>query len=391
MYLKPTTPEMIATQVAAVTRPTDSLAIIMVAEHSEIDIPALMEALNQQKIPFIGGIFPGVIVGNTRYESGIAVTFIPRFIKPVVIKNLHAASFSEEDFQSISDALSESKAQPTALVFVDGLTTNIELLLARMYRKLFNSVSYIGGGAGSLTLQQMPCVFDNDGFYQDAAIIALLGTTSQIGVRHGWNDLQGPYTATETKRNIVMKLDGKSAFEKYSEIIKRITGETLNKKNFFDIAKGFPLGLYYKGADRIVRDPITYTDDGGLVCVGEVPQNSVIHILQGAPKPLIMAANRATKEALGKHEKIDHVFVVDCISRVLFLKEQFGEELNSVRSALPVDSSPPIGVLSLGEIGSYGSGSPEFFNKTFVICTMQSFASKTEVESVSLIEQPVGA
>jgi hypothetical protein len=385
MYFKSTAPDLLAGQIASQPHPPDALAIILVAEHSELDIPALIAALNQHQLAFIGGIFPGVIYGNQRYESGAVVTFVPQFAAPILIPHLNQANFSEEDFAVVAEKLAQTEVHPTVLALVDGLTTNIELLLARMYRKLQNTVNYIGGGAGSLSLQQKPCLFDNNGFYQDAALIAFIGMTSQIGVRHGWRDLQGPFTARETKRNIVMKLDNEPAFKKYSEIVKRYTGQELTKKNFFEIAKGFPLGLYYQGADRIVRDPIAFTDDGGLVCVGEVPQGSLIHVLQGQLKLLVMAANRAAREAVGVHKKIDQVFVVDCISRVLFLQDQFAQELDTVLSALPTGHNMPVGILSLGEIGSYGAGAAEFFNKTIVICAMQLLA--LEPARVALMEQ----
>lgn len=347
------------------------MAAILVGDKTELHIPDLINALNQHHIPFVGGIFPGIIVGNQRYESGVAVTVIPMFHKPVVIKDLQGTSFSLDELNVLDKSVEESHGQATAFVLVDGLTTNIALFLSRLFNRYANKVKYIGGGAGSLSFERKAYVFDNGGMYQDAAIVALLKMQSHIGVRHGWRDLRGPFRATRTNRNVVLELNGEPAFKKYSGIVNLISKKTLNKDNFFDIAKEFPLGLYFKGVDRIVRDPITFTDEGGLVCVGEVRENSLVYILRGHNKELIYEAGRATRDAVGKEAHVDQCFVVDCISRVLFLQEHFVEELNNVLSALPAGTPEPVGMLTLGEIGSYSTGSVEFFNKTIVICAMR--------------------
>jgi hypothetical protein len=375
MFFQSYEPDHIVKQIKSMTQASDALAVIMVGEKTEIDLPAFIQALNQQQINFVGGVFPGVIVGNKRYEAGIAVTTMPALGKPVIIKGLNHSDFSLDAIGSLTPLLPETEEQLTALVLVDGLTTNIELMLTRLFKKLNNRVTYIGGGAGSLSFQQKPCVFDNEGVYQDAAVVALLNVHSKIGVRHGWRDLRGPFIASHTNRNVVLKLNNQPAFKKYSEIVKLVTGKVLNQENFFDIAKGFPLGLFYKGIDRIVRDPITFTEDGGLVCVGLVPEHSLVYILTGNNESLISHAKRATTEALSNQKKIDQCFVVDCISRVLYLQDQFSQELSGVLSALPADSSEPIGILTLGEIGSYATGSVEFFNKTIVVCAMQHLSS----------------
>jgi hypothetical protein len=372
MYIQATNVVSVAAQIAQLTSNRNDVAVIFIGEKTDINVPALLVALNQQNVSFLGGIFPGVVVGRKNYESGIAVDVIPALAKPVLIKNIQETSFSVEMLNPLVRLQNEAKAKSTLLVLVDGLTTNIGLMLSRIFGKFKKTVSYIGGGAGSLTLKQTPCVFDNSGIYQDAAVVALLKVQSQIGVRHGWHDMRGPFIANRTNRNVVLQLNHEPAIKKYREIMQLVTRQILTKENFFEIAKGYPLGLNYQGFDRIVRDPIAFTDEGGLVCVGEVPENSQVYILKGNNRSLILDANRATREALVNRKALDHFLIVDCISRVLFLQDHFSEELDTVQTALPGGFGDPVGILSLGEIASYGNGSVEFFNKTFVACAMQN-------------------
>ena len=63
--------------------------------------------------------------------------------------------------------------------------------------------------------------------------------------------------------------------------------------------------------------------------------------------------------------------MVDCITRPSALGDRFSEELEAIRNQLEVNNEEqePFGILSLGEISSYGDGLLEFFNKTIVVGT----------------------
>lgn len=367
MYIKDGTIESIVDEIKQIPRTEDDTILMLVGEHTTINIEQLLDALRQQEIPVAGGIFPGIIHGNQKYETGIVATALPMIFKPTVVNGLDTT-----DFAVSKPLFDRNSNRYTALILVDGLTNYIATFLDKLFRQFDNSISYIGGGAGSLSFEQKPCVFDSHGIYQDTAIILWVKATTRLGVRHGWKNAKGPHIATRTKGNIVYELDRKPAFEFYNNFITMKTHQSLTHENFFSIAKQYPLGIYHPGVDRIVRDPITFTDDGGLVCVGEVPQNSLVYILHGEKQHLIADARRAAFEAVENLRGCQHNFIVDCISRVLFLEDDFSKELDAVSEALPENSSTPFGVLSLGEIGTYGTGRVEFFNKTMVVGALKA-------------------
>ena len=362
MYIEDIDLKAVVEQIKRLPRQDSDTVLMLMGEHSTIDIHKLMEMLNSAQIPYAGAIFPGVIYGDKKYDKGIVVSVIPTVIQPSIVEGLN-----EYDFKLMLPQLDMEGQEYTALILVDGLTKYIAQLLEKLSHQLDHNVSFIGGGAGSLSFEQKPCVFDNRGIYQDTAMILWIKASSQLGVRHGWQHLRGPHTATQTDGTIVCEIDGKPAFDFYRQIIETRTGKTLNHDNFFDIAKEYPLGIYHPGVDRIVRDPITFTDDGALVCVGEVPERSMVYILRGNKQSLINHARRATHEALENSQDVSHYFIVDCISRVLYLEDDFSKELSAVSETLENDATTPFGVLSLGEIATYGTGRVEFFNKTFVV------------------------
>jgi hypothetical protein len=102
------------------------------------------------------------------------------------------------------------------------------------------------------------------------------------------------------------------------------------------------------------------------VCVGEVPVGSFVHILEGQAAQIVAAsrtANARAADALAPSRTPQLRFVVDCISRTLFLGEGFSAELE----ALDDGRIPLIGVLTLGEIANSGRDFLELYNKTVVV------------------------
>ena len=112
-------------------------------------------------------------------------------------------------------------------------------------------------------------------------------------------------------------------------------------------------------------------EDGALTCVGEVPEEAYVNILSGNVPSLISAAVKALaigREAFKGPTVNQMTFFIDCISRVLFLEDDFDQELNAVFDG----STPLIGALTLGEIANSGQDYLEFYNKTAVIGVLEA-------------------
>jgi len=147
------------------------------------------------------------------------------------------------------------------------------------------------------------------------------------------------------------------------------SGKTFTADNFFSIAKGYPFGINKLGGEVVVRDPLTTDGRKGLICVGEVPTGSFVHLLNGTPDTLIAAALKARQLAeetccKSESEKAPVLFI-DCISRVLFLEEQITEEL-----AVVAGKGELFGAMTLGEIANNGRDYLEFYNKTSVVALL---------------------
>jgi hypothetical protein len=320
------------------------------------------------EVPIFGGIFPAIIYEKEKLDRGTIVVGLSSHVEIASIDRLsdHTADYITQ----IDSKIKEFDQINTIFVFVDGFSKCISSFISSMFSVFGLECNYIGGGGGSLSMVQKPCVFTNEGLIQDGAVIALLKPTSGIGVSHGWKSISGPYRVTEADHNIIKSLDWEPAFEVYQRIILEHSGMQILKDKFFDIAKAYPFGIAKLGAERIVRDPLMLLDDETIMCVGEVPEGSFVDVLNGDADSLIASAGRARQlslEAFNKQKNPGVVFFIDCISRVLFLEDKFSQEINAVWSA----DQPLVGACTIGEIANSGSDYLEFYNKTSVVAILE--------------------
>jgi len=338
-------------------------ALISIAEATAIDIEELIAKLNKNGIKFMGGIFPKVIHGNSILDEGIVINTLQNIESLFLVRNVSSKNFS------IPEINFEADQDYSLFTYVDGLTSNISNYLEELYASYGMQTNYFGGGAGSLSLEQKPCVFCNDGFFEDAAVACVMKMKSSIGVKHGWNKVDGPFIVTKAEGNVIKEINWKNPFEVYKTVVENHSGQTFTEANFFDIAKGYPFGIIKSDAEYIVRDPLMVNDNNELVCVGELEDNMLVDILNGDVDSLISASTQATKECMDKAQHPKKAIIIDCISRILFLENEFDTELSSITDTIS-SQYPDLsigGALTLGEISSYGEGFLEFYNKTVVI------------------------
>lgn len=337
-------------------------AIIFIAENSTFSVEAFLKKLKESNLKFFGGIFPKIVAYDKLYDEGVIVNFVENELICFETLNLDTKDFS------IPLVSLETDQEYCTFTLVDGLTSNISNYLSELYRNFGNKTYYFGGGAGSLTLQQQPCVFTEEGFFMNAAVTIIFETKIGIGVKHGWQKIDGPYVATKTEKNVIKQLNWTNAFDVYQASIQKDANQLIDSTNFFDIAKGYPFGIVKENSEFVVRDPIATNEKGELICVGEVPENTVLDILKGYNNELINSAQEAAEIALKKNNQPELAIIIDCISRVLFLQEEFSEELKKTTQIIHNTNKKAAiyGMLTLGEISSYNEYL-EFFNKTIVI------------------------
>ncbi len=318
--------------------------------------------------PLWGGIFPAIINNKEKLESGYIILGINA---EIYLKTIPRISNLDTVFdKELEDFFEQSGSIQTVAVIVDGYSQRITSLLDSLFLNLGLDYNFIGGGAGSLTMKHKPCIFSNQGLLKDSAIIVGLNLECSIAVQHGWESIAGPFKITESDRNIVHSIDYKGAFDIYKKIVDEHSGKDLTEDNFFEIAKAYPFGVHKLGSEKVVRDPL-YCKSGELHTVGELPEGTFFDILHGKKDSLINAANyiRQQINLTDKTHSDSFEIFFDCISRVLFLEEDFIHELEAVNE----EETPLFGALSIGEIANNKKDYLEFYNKTAVLARLKKY------------------
>lgn len=322
-------------------------------------------------VPVFGGIYPKLIFKNQLMEQGCIIIGFEQIVEINLITKLSTLVTDEQLEQVIDQALlahTPITNNCSFLMFYDSLINNVEDFIDYLFECLDYQVGIIGGGAGNLEFKQKPCIFTNQGLVFDAIQLVNLQKKITTAATHGWQILQGPFLVSEAEKQNIISLDYQPASNLYKASIESSSEYRFNEDNFFEIAKNFPLGIERINSKLVVRDPILI-NQGNIQCVGNIPVNSMVYLLQGSVDSLLSSAEQA---AIMVNKKIDDndfsaTMVFDCISRVLYLEDNFSKELNLI--AKHCKEQTLFGVLSFGEIVNSESGAIRLLNKSTVIGT----------------------
>lgn len=345
---------------------TNSL-LILASDSDNWDPDKVDRLLRSLKVPVFGGVFPCLIFEGKQHKQGTLVVGLDFTPEIVMVENL-SQSKESIDQQLAENALTIANAAHL-ITIVDGLTENIERLTEELYAITGKNSTVIGCGAGSIDFVQRPCLFTNNGMIFDAALIAVIPIPFNFGLSHGWEVLEGPFLVTKSEGATLETLNYSPAFEVYKEHVEKNSRLTFAEHEYFELAKTYPLGIENIEGEILVRDPVV-VEGNSLVCVGEVPENSIIYLLKGTPSNLIAAAGEAAKVACDTRGVVEEerlsVVLFDCISRSLFLEKDFDKELESIKENLD-GVSDIFGALTVGEIANSKHGPIEWLNRSTVV------------------------
>jgi hypothetical protein len=333
--------------------------MVCVTDKSCDSVITLIDELNTLDLPFFGGIFPEIIVENQRKQEGFLIIPFHFKVDNYVVKLEDEAEIGNQ-VEFICDNIGQYAN--TTWIYVDCFSSNKTILIESLYQNLGYTFTYVGGGAGSLSFEQIPAVFNNTGIYKNAAVLAFADTHLSLGVAHGWSPISDKLKVTKTNGNNIISFDWKPAVEVYTSIVEKHAKSKFDNKGFFELAKSYPLGMVKVGGDIIVRDPIMIKDNE-LVIVDRVNEGEFVQILNGDMNSLLAGAKNAQFLAHG-YQNNKNVFCIDCISRVLYMNDDFQKEIDIIKGNQTLN-----GVLTIGEIANNSQTFLEIYNKTTVVIT----------------------
>jgi hypothetical protein len=350
------------------------LSVLAMLPEAEKDaLPKLQSICRQRNITLAGGIFPALIEGGQFRTSGI---WLMRFANAPYIalhENLQpGAEGTRKTAQAIADGvkrhLPSTQQKTTLFMLFDSMVPNVSSILDEIYLNLANRVHYAGVNAGSETFQPMPCLFDAERIIQNGVLVMLISPHHGAILEHGYIVPSETINASSTEGNRIVQIDWRPAFEVYQEMVKAHYGVEITRENFYQYGVHFPFGILRANHNVVVRIPVALDDSGALFCVGEVPANSVLVVLEAPQVDSELTLQALTEGLAGLNggSSGEEVLLFYCAGRRMHMGlDAATNELNGLARRTQAEKIG--GALSLGEIG--GStlwGYPLFHNATLV-------------------------
>ena len=343
--------------------------LVLTCSQNNYPVEELNSLFNACPLKLFGGIYPMLTLQGDLIKQGALIIGFKEIFDVTLLSQFNQVTSENCLEKLITSTLKEKNnfcGQDNFLMFYDALICNIENFIDCLFEHLDHGINIAGGGAGNLDFIQRHCIFTNSGVHSDAILLVALPRTLNTSVAHGWKAFDEPFLVSEAQGQTVQSLNYQPAYEVYCQTIENATAYKFNNTDFFDIAKNFPLGIKDINNNIIVRDPIL-AKNNHLQCFGNIPINSMVYLLEGNIDSLVASTEKAVITLFSKLNKttIATTMVFDCISRALFMEDEFEKELNVI--AEHCHSGALFGVLSLGEIANGQSGAIRLLNKSIVI------------------------
>jgi len=332
-------------------------------------VPVLQEMCADRHLTLAGALFPRLLADGQCCESGVLLLRLEGCPAPLLLDNVG----SHDQVDTTACALAgyvemNLPADREASVFCifDALVPNIATHLDAWYLCLADRVRYFGVNAGSETFAPMPCLFDNRRVVSSGVLLQLLPDHPGACLNHDYGVPDTHLTATSAENNRIVQIDWQPPLDIYRELMQRCYGVEITQENFYEHAVHFPFGILRADGEVLVRIPVALGDDGSIACVGEIPPNSVLTLLDartGVHRAPLQLANDL--EALATSVRGEDLLLFYCAGRRMHMGGEIGSELGKVAEA--TGARHVYGALSLGEIGGARSGGyPLFHNATLV-------------------------
>ncbi len=301
----------------------ESEYFILVGQDSNNEIVQLMDDLNEREIKFFGGIYPGLIANGELRSAG----FIIKELKPVYSQLVYP-------FLMRKVPKLDPNKKYTGIIIADYLSDKNNDLIETVDSKIDADVNYIGGGSAyhgnrmsNYSLTQDKVVFNNNGFFKDAFHLCLIKEESNTEVKFGWEILNGPFKATKTTNNIINEIDNDNASEVYRDELESITDVYITKEEFFLYASSHPLATVKNGKIIDIRFPVEMIGESDIKFSRPIDENHEFYIIKSNKSILLEDLETLTPSLTNVNER---TFVFSCLSRLLFLEEEYKEEINMI-------------------------------------------------------------
>ncbi|WP_159876611.1 FIST signal transduction protein [Aquitalea denitrificans] len=350
--------------------------LALLAESDSDKLQQLQTSCLHLGIALAGGIFPRLLGEQGFLTGGAWLLPHAAACQPALLRinpEYGAADAARHMAQRVEQMLQHwpaKQGKPTLFMIFDGMLPDIASILDELYLQLADQVFYGGVNAGSESFQPIDCLFDQYQTLGHGVLCLLLPGSTNPVLNHGYPMPAQCMTATATASNRIFQIDWKPAFTAYQDIVKQQFGAELTRDNFYSFGVHFPLGIMLANQQVLIRIPVALEDDGSVFCVGEVPENAMLIMLQAPQSPGTQCVDNLLGTLRQRHGDISNqpLLTFYCAGRNM----HFGPAALAEIRLLQANSQalPLLGALTLGEIGSLQEWGYPLFHNASIICSL---------------------
>ncbi|NVJ89476.1 MAG: hypothetical protein HWD82_08555 [Flavobacteriaceae bacterium] len=243
----------------------------------------LKKILKLNKKPLLGSVFPELFADGERKEIGFLIQPLFKDLKVLLIDSDIETSIANQLSNQLNNFSTDYKS---VFCFLNFLWKEKNIFVKELYNELGPFVKYLGGCTGSLKRKSFPCVFANQGIYENAAVLGLFKNDISFASHHGLEQISDPIKITECKDNTILTLNWEPAFKYYENFIESHSKKVINKDSFFELSKSYALGLVNLDSELIIRDLFT-NDITKLNTFDKLIEGEYISIMYGNASSLL--------------------------------------------------------------------------------------------------------
>jgi hypothetical protein len=316
-----------------------------------------------QPAHLVGTTTGGLIVAEGIFPKGLCVLAINS--NEIVFGGASVPVPNEANAHAIGFELArrlnagfKSHQRQACLIFADPVFQNHPIFIRGIQEVLGLGLPIAGAVSGTLTAPKKDHQFLQKQTLSQSAVGLLIGGTNVgIGHAHGFKPLGKPRTVTKSNNNIIHQIDKKPAYHIYEHFL-GLEAEKIKKGSFSLHSSLYPLGIYLEDQKQyLLKNAVDILPDGSIVCQGEVPEDSEVHLMISSRDACQRSATNAAlkvKEALGgKQAKL--IMIIESFARHNILKSASNIEIQAIRDILGF-STPIVGIYSHSAIAPLGSG-----------------------------------
>jgi hypothetical protein len=315
--------------------------IIFLGSESSITHKDLDNLLNSFDYLMYGAIVPHVIYQDKSYSKGALVAKASKESRFLIMEQTYPNAMMQDNYSLILKNM-ENRGLNQLNIFLDPFTKNVENNLNFLFDIFGAEISYFGGGAGYLDLEHRPCIITPLGVQKGVTLLIFTKESNKLLSRHGYKPTSDIIFCHTENENTISELDFQPAFEQYKKQVYSHCSKWITREDFHFMAPLYPFGIKDIDGNFVLRDPVKLNGDN-IELIAEVQNNSIVYLMHSNKDELSKSITQLAKNIKPQAES---TFMIDCISRLFILKNDFSEEIKTISTK----SKKNFGILSIGEI-----------------------------------------